>query len=79
MFDVYPIETLSKKKLPKVDSVMLNFFHHLISDEGRTQNNNKNTLATKEAIRNAAYKTCSEIRQASVGTSEEITRKCVNF
>ena len=63
MFDVYPIETLSKKKLPKVNSVMLNFFHHLISDEGRTQNNNKNTLATKEAIRNAAYKTCSEIRQ----------------
>ena len=79
MFEDYPIETLSKKKLPKVNSVMLNFFHHLISDEGRTQNNNKNTLATKEAIRNAAYKTCSEIRQASVGTSEEITRKCVNF
>ena len=63
MFEDYPIETLSKKKLPKVNSVMLNFFHHLISDEGRAQNNNKHTLATKEAVKIAAFKTCSEIRQ----------------
>ena len=53
MFEDYPIETLSKKKLPKVDSVMLNFFHHLISDEGRAQNNNKHTLATKEAVKSS--------------------------
>ena len=76
MFEDYPIETLSKKKLPKVDSVMLNFFHHLISDEGRAQHNNKNTLATKEAVKNAAYKTCSEIRQV---WAQHLTSKLVDI
>ena len=44
--------------LESMENSILFFLNTSLSDEGRTQNNNKNTLATKEAIRNAAYKTC---------------------
>ena len=41
---------------------MLNFYHHLFLDDTRAHHSNKFTLATQKAIREAAKKTCIEIK-----------------
>jgi len=62
LFEDFPIENLSRKKLQRVNAVMLNFYHHLFLDDTRAHHSNKFTLATQKAIREAAKKTCTEIK-----------------
>ena len=60
--DEFASKEMGNNKLPKTKKVLLALFAYLMEDENRKANSNKNTLATGNALTNAAEKVTEDLK-----------------
>ena len=63
LLEQFPLKELGSSKIPKNNSILRLFFNHLFTQNDIKNNSNPKTLATTNAVLNAAKITVPEIKE----------------